>query len=171
MSDTLWRGQYLEVHRVPYGDGGHWEYVRRARGIQAVMILAITDQREILLVEQFRAPLQRPCIELPAGLIGDQDADEEAFTTAQRELHEETGYEADQWDDLGVFASSPGMVGEIFHLYRARSLRRTGPGGGVDHEGIIVHVVPIDDISRFLEERRAHGCAIDARILIARALA
>ncbi len=162
----LWQGQFLEVHVVPYGSAGRWEYVRRARGVQAAVILALTDAREIVLVEQFRAPLGRACIELPAGLVGDSLPGEEPFDSAKRELHEETGFEASHWEAFGEFASSPGMVGETFHFYRATGLARTGPGGGVDGEGITPHVVPLDGLAAFLAAARARGCMIDTRLLI-----
>lgn len=163
---AVWQGRFLEVHVAPWGDGGQWEYVKRVRGIQAAVILALTDSREIVLVEQFRPPLGKPAIELPAGLVGDEAEEEDVLQSARRELHEETGYEAAHWEAFGEFASSPGMVGEIFHFYRATGLRRTGPGGGVSNEGINVHVVPLDGLSTFIAAARSRGCAIDTRLLI-----
>ncbi len=163
---AVWQGRFLEAHVAPWGDGGQWEYVKRTRGIQAAVILALTDAREIVLVEQYRPPLGRQCIELPAGLVGDETADESVFSSAKRELHEETGFEAANWEAFGEFASSPGMVGEIFHFYRATGLTRTGEGGGVSNEGITVHVVPLAELPAFLAKARARGCAIDTRLLI-----
>jgi ADP-ribose pyrophosphatase len=162
----VWQGRFLEVHVAPYGSSGHWEYVKRARGIEAAVILALTDAREIVLVEQYRPPLGAPAIELPAGLVGDEEAGEAALASARRELVEETGFEAAQWDYYGDFASSPGMVGEIFHFYRATGLTRVGPGGGTASEGIIVHLVPLDRLGSFIAAARARGCAIDTRLLI-----
>ena len=166
MSTAVWQGKFLEAHVAPWGDGGQWEYVKRVRGIQAAVIVALTDLHELVLVEQFRPALGRPCIELPAGLVGDETDGEHVFDSARRELFEETGYEADEWEAFGEFASSPGMVGEIFHFYRATGLKRVGPGGGVDNEGIVVHVVPLDGIAAFLQSARARGCVVDTRLLI-----
>jgi ADP-ribose pyrophosphatase len=163
----VWQGQFLEVHVAPYGSAGRWEYVKRANGVAAAVILAFTDAREILLVEQFRAPLGAPCIELPAGLVGDERVGEDPLASAKRELLEETGFEAATWEDFGTFASSPGMLGEIFHLFRATDLGRTGPGGGHEGEGIIPHIVPLADIPAFLDAARARGCILDTRLLIA----
>jgi ADP-ribose pyrophosphatase len=163
---AVWQGKFLEAHVAPWGDGGQWEYVKRARGIQAAVIVALTAAHEIILVEQYRPPLGRQCIELPAGLVGDETEGEDVFTSAQRELHEETGFEAAHWEAFGEFASSPGMVGEIFHLYRATGLTRTGAGGGTPTEGIVVHVVPVADMPAFIATARARGCAIDTRLLI-----
>jgi ADP-ribose pyrophosphatase len=162
----VWKGRYLETHVAPWGDGGQWEFVKRVAGIQAAVILALTDRREIVLVEQYRPPLGKPAIELPAGLVGDEAEGEDVLSSARRELHEETGFEAAHWEAFGEFASSPGMVGEMFHFYRATGLTRTGPGGGVSNEGITVHVVPLDTLPAFLQAARARGCAIDTRLLI-----
>ncbi len=166
MSVCRYRGRFLEFHEVPWGDGGRWEYVKRLRGISAAVILAITDAREILLVEQFRPPLGRPCIELPAGLVGDERDGEDPLESARRELLEETGFRAANWEDFGEWASSPGMIGEIFHFYRATGLERVGRGGGTASEGIRVHVVPVGDLPRFVADARARGCAVDTRLLI-----
>lgn len=162
----VWQGKFLEMHVAPWGSSGRWEYVKRVRGIEAAVILALTDAHEIVLVEQYRPPLGKPCIELPAGLVGDNSHGESVLVSAQRELHEETGFEAAQWERIGHFASSPGMVGEIFHLYRATGLTRTGPGGGTASEGITPHIVLLETLPAFLETARARGCAIDTRLLI-----
>ncbi|TRW14883.1 NUDIX hydrolase [Glacieibacterium frigidum] len=160
-----WRGKYLEVHR-----DGTWEYAARTRGIGAAVILALTEAREIVLVEQFRVPLGRPTIELPAGLIGDDTEGEAAAVSAARELHEETGFVAARFDDLGDYATSPGMTSETFRLFRAHGLTRDGAGGGVDGEDIAVHVVPVKDLGAWLDARRAEGRMIDSRLLVALAL-
>jgi ADP-ribose pyrophosphatase len=162
----VWQGKFLEAHVAPWGTSGQWEYVKRARGIQAAVILALTDAREIVLVEQYRPALGRQCIELPAGLVGDDVEGEDVFASASRELHEETGFEAAHWEPFGEFASSPGMVGEIFHLFRATGLTRTGAGGGTPTEGIRVHVVAVSAMAAFIADARARGCAIDTRLLI-----
>ena len=159
---TVWAGQYIAVVV-----DGRWEYVKRTRNISAAVILALTDAHEIVLVEQYRVPLGRACIELPAGLVGDDVPGEEPSQSAARELEEETGYSADHWCDLGEYASSPGMVGETFRLYRATGLRKTGAGGGVAGEAIVVHVVKLSDVPDFLEARRAAGCAVDVKLLAA----
>ncbi|MFQ3595641.1 MAG: NUDIX hydrolase [Sphingomonadaceae bacterium] len=162
----VWRGKFLEMHVAPWGSSGQWEYVKRVNGIAAAVILALTDDREIVLVEQFRAPLGMPCIELPAGLVGDQAAGEDPLVSARRELEEETGFQAERWEHFGAFASSPGMIGEIFHFYRATGLTRVGPGGGEEGEGITPHVVPVAELPAFMAAARARGCMLDTRLLI-----
>ena len=157
---TAWQGRYIEVVV-----DGRWEYVKRARGISAAVILALTDRREVVLVEQPRVPLGRRCIELPAGLVGDETAGEPAAASAERELEEETGFRAAHWEELGEFASSPGMVGETFRLFRATGLTRVGEGGGVSEEDIVTHVVPLDEVGSFLQAKRKEGCAVDVKLL------
>lgn len=160
---TRWQGRFIAARTR-----GRWEYVSRARGIKAAVILAITPEDEVVLVEQFRIPLGRPCIELPAGLIGDDDGGEgeDAATAAIRELEEETGYHAERMEDLGEFYSSPGMVSEAFTLFRAYDLTRVGEGGGVEGEGITVHHVPRAGIADFIAAKRAEGYGIDTRMLM-----
>ncbi len=160
----MWEGRFIVAKRR-----GRWEYVGRARNIGAAVILAIDeaeDGRHIILVEQYRVPLGRPCIELPAGLIGDEDDGEDGTLAATRELEEETGYRAERLENLGEFWSSPGMVSESFTLYRARGLTRIGPGGGVDGEGIIVHRVPLATFPDWLAARRSEGFAADVKLLL-----
>jgi len=158
---TVWSGKYIQAIV-----DGRWEYVKRARGISAAVILALTDDDEVVLVEQPRVPLGRRCVELPAGLVGDETEGEEASLSAERELEEETGFAADRWEELGEFASSPGMVGETFRLFRATGLRRIGAGGGVSHEEIVPHVVKIAELQAFIDAKRDEGCVIDVRLLM-----
>lgn len=158
--EIVWQGRFITAKTR-----GKWEYVSRARGISAAVILAVHDNA-VILVEQFRVPLSRPCIELPAGLIGDHDSGEAPELAAARELEEETGYRAGRMEDLGEFYSSPGMVSEAFHLMRAHDLVRVHDGGGVEGENITVHVVPLDTLEVFLADKRAQGCGMDVKLLL-----
>mgnify|MGYP001765104443 CR=1 FL=1 len=160
---TVWQGRFIAAKTK-----GKWEFVSRARGIKAAVILAVDAEDHVILVEQFRVPLGRPCIELPAGLIGDDDSspDEDATAAANRELEEETGYRAARMEVVGEFYSSPGMVSESFTLLRAHDLERVGPGGGTDGEDITVHRVPLAQIAQFIEQRRQQGDGIDVRLLM-----
>lgn len=157
-TETMWAGRWLEMKRR-----GRWEYVARVGGMHAAVILAVEDGH-VLLVEQYRVPLGRACIELPAGLVGDETAGEDPVEAARRELIEETGWDAATIEPVGTFWSSPGMASEGFTLMRARGLTKVGPGGGVDGEAITVHRVALDAVSGFLAERRAAGCGIDVRL-------
>lgn len=156
-----WEGRFVVAKTR-----GKWEYAGRARAIRAAVILAV-DAGEVLLVEQFRVPLNRRCLELPAGLIGDDDGGEHdtALSAARRELEEETGYAAAHWEEVGEFWSSPGMVSESFTLVRASGLTRVSAGGGVAGEDITVHRVKLATIAETIAEARARGCAIDVKLL------
>lgn len=160
--EVVWQGRFVTA-KVR----GNWEYVGRSRGIRAAVIVAAEDGH-VLLVEQFRVPLARRCLELPAGLIGDDDGseDEDPLVAAGRELEEETGYRAERLEDCGEFYSSPGMVQESFTLVRAHGLTRVGDGGGVGGENITVHRVALRELEDFVAARRAEGLAIDVRLLM-----
>lgn len=158
--EIMWQGRFITAKRR-----GKWEYVGRARGIKAAVILAVEDDH-VLLVEQYRVPLGANCIELPAGLIGDYDDGEDVLTSAARELEEETGYLADTFDIIGEFFSSPGMVSESFTLVRATGLTRTSEGGGVDGENIIVHRIALQDLPKFVQTKRDEGCVVDVKLLM-----
>jgi ADP-ribose pyrophosphatase len=155
-----WEGKYLKVVRQ-----GSWEYVSRTRDVTAAVILAV-DDGHILLVEQYRVPLGRRCIELPAGLVGDEEEGEEIESAAVRELEEETGYRAGRMVDLGRFHASPGMSSEGFTLLRAEGLTKVGEGGGVEGEEIAVHSVRLEDVPAFVEAKRHEGAAVDVKLLL-----
>lgn len=160
--ETRWEGRFVTVKQQ-----GTWEYVSRSRGIHAAVILAIDDApdgRHVILVEQYRVPMRRHCLELPAGLVGDDMAGEAAEIAAERELEEETGYRAAHWRTVGEFYSSPGMVSESFTLLVATGLEKIGNGGGVDSEDIIVHRVRLAGIADFVAAKRAEGCGVDVRV-------
>lgn len=156
----VWQGKFITAKTR-----GKWEYVSRARGIKAAVILAVEDGH-VLLVEQYRVPLGGPCLELPAGLVGDDRQGEAVAAAAARELEEETGYRPTQVTMIGEFYSSPGMVSESFFLVRAEGLEKRGAGGGVDDEAIIVHRVPLGDIASFMAAKRAEGCVMDVKLLM-----
>ncbi len=157
----MWQGRFLAVERE-----GSWEYAVRANDISAAVIVAIDDDGHLLLVEQHRIPVGRACLELPAGLIGDQSPGEPVADAARRELEEETGYRATTIEDHGVFCSSPGMTSETFTLVVAKELVRIGDGGGHAGENITVHRVPIADVAAFVAQKRREGLAVDAKMLL-----
>ena len=144
---------------------GKWEYASRARDIRAVVILAEHDGK-VILVDQPRVPTDCRCIELPAGLVGDHDPGATVETTAIKELEEETGFTASRVERLGDFYASPGMLAEGFTLVRAHGVRKIGDGGGDESEDINVHLVSRADISNFVEQKRAEGFGVDAKLLL-----
>ncbi len=160
--EIVWQGRFVTAYKR-----GRWEYVGRSRGIHAAVVLAVDAEDHVLLVDQYRVPLGRRCLELPAGLVGDHEhcAGEDAAVAAARELEEETGYRAGRIEKVGEFYSSPGMVSESFTLFRAHALMKVGDGGGVDHEDIVVHRVPLSGIEQAIDRFRNEGFAIDVKML------
>ncbi len=154
--EVRWQGKYLRMVTE-----GTWEYVERCGGVSAVVILADYDGK-IVLVEQYRTPLGRRCIELPAGLVGDED-DLGVEETALKELEEETGFAATHIERLGRFHSSPGMVAEGFDLVRAHGVIA---GGNKSEEDIEVHLVDRERVPEFLDSCRTRGLAVDAKLLL-----
>jgi ADP-ribose pyrophosphatase len=159
--ETMWAGRFVTAQRK-----GKWEYAGRTGGIRAVVILAEHDGCWIL-VEQPRAAVGGPCLELPAGLVGDHGDGATVEDTAVRELEEETGFTAASIRRLGDYHASPGMLSESFTLVRAEGVRRVGEGGGVPgEEQIIVHLVPKAELADFVAARRAAGVAMDVKLLL-----
>lgn len=158
----VWEGKFITA-KVR----GRWEYVGRARNIRAAAIIAIEDGH-VLLVEQYRIPLGKRSLEIPAGLIGDDDggANDTPEAAAMRELEEETGYIAERMENLGEYYSSPGMVSESFTLLRAHGLTKVSEGGGLPGENITVHRVRLTELRQFVADWRASGHAVDVRLAI-----
>ena len=161
--EIMWQGKFITAKTR-----GRWEYVGRARGIHAAVILAVDDEDHVILVDQYRVPLGKRCIELPAGLVGDhvENSGEDPAIAGARELEEETGYRAGRIEVLGEFYSSPGMVSASFTLLRAHDLVKVSDGGGVESEDITVCRVPLSDIAEAVKTWRAEGFAIDVKILM-----
>ena len=160
---TRYAGRYLSLLER---DG--WEFASRSNASGVVVLVAVTEQGEIVLVEQYRKPVGTNVIELPAGLVGDhEDPDETSLQAARRELIEETGFEAAQLDLLMECPSSAGMRDEIVTFVLASGLCRTGPGGGDDSEDIQVHTIPLDRVDHWLQEQQAAGKPMDPKIYAA----
>ena len=121
-STAVYRGKLLEVRsdrvRLPDGNESTREYVVHQG---AAVIIAVLDNGELLLERQFRYPLRRAFLELPAGKI---DPGEDIQTTAKRELLEETGYTAGEWRHLGVLHPCIGYSNERIEIFLARGVRR-----------------------------------------------
>jgi len=155
----MWAGKYVRALKR-----GKWEYVSRVGDVRAVVILAEFDGK-MILIDQPRIAVGGRCLELPAGLVGDEDPDATVESTAVKELEEETGFTAESVERLGDFHASPGMLSESFTLVLAHGVTR-GEGGGTEHEDIEVHLVARSEIPAFIEQKRAEGLAIDVKLLL-----
>lgn len=162
MITTLHAGRFLEMVQQD-----RWEFVRRSNASAVVGIIATTPAQELLLVEQFRIPVGSSVIELPAGLVGDEQADEDLTTAAARELAEETGWEPEACRVVARGPSSAGLTSEVTTLVLASGLRRVGDGGGVAGENITVHRIPVAQVPGWLAERARAGTLIDHKIYAA----
>jgi len=157
---THYSGRFLGLK-----ERDRWEYAYRTNASGVVVIVPVTDDGELVLVEQFRIPVNSRVLELPAGLVGDNgDADEAFEIAAHRELIEETGYRAASLEELLTSPSTPGMADEMITIYFARGLERVGPGGGDGNEDITVHLVPLDSAENWLKARMAEGIMLDPKI-------
>ena len=159
-AEVMWAGEYVRILKR-----GKWEYASRVNNINAVVILAEYDGK-VILIDQPRVPPDCRCVELPAGLVGDEDAGATIEDTAIKELEEETGFTAERVERLGEFYASPGMVSEGFTLVRAHAVRKIGEGGGDENEDINVHLVPRAEIPNFIEQKRAEGFGVDVKLLL-----
>lgn len=158
---TLYAGQWLTLRRR-----GHWEFVERNNPEGAAIIVAVTPDDGVLFVEQYRVPIQRFTLEMPAGLIGDagHESDDGVQVAARRELIEETGWDCARIVPLHSGPSSAGMSTEMMHFVRALDLRKVGPGGGDATENIVVHEVPRTTAGPWLRGMAAKGYSIDPKL-------
>lgn len=120
--DTIYNGSVIHLHvdrvTLPNGSTSHRELVKHPG---AVAIIAITDDDKIVFVRQFRKPLEKTIVEIPAGKL---EQGEDPLETAARELEEETGYRAKTMEPITSFYTSPGFADELVHLYIARGLQK-----------------------------------------------
>ena len=156
------------------GDGKHlrlvvrdgWEWAERVGSTGVVVLVAVTPGGELVLVEQDRVPVGKRVLELPAGLVGDEDGGEgeEMAEAARRELVEETGWDATSLVRLTEGPSSAGLTNEVVTFFRADGLVRRGAGGGVPGEEITVHEVPLAEAVRFVRAREREGVVVDPKV-------
>lgn len=157
----LGTGKFLRLVR-----DGRWEFAQRINSKCGVAIVAITEEREYILTDQFRPAVGRRVIDLPAGLSGDikGQEDEAAAISASRELVEETGYQAEEMEHLADCPSSPGLASEVISYFYAHRVTRVSDGGGVEHEQIDVWTPKIRSIKKWLADQVAHGKLIDPKV-------
>ncbi len=162
--DVLYKGRFIELAR-----DGKWEFARRTKASGIVAVVATTPKDELIIVEQYRPPVGKRVIEIPAGLAGDVEGeeDEALLTAAQRELLEETGYEAEEWQYLSKGPSSAGLCTEVISFFKASGLRKVTEGGGDESEDIEIHQIPLADIETWLREREKTGSLVDYKVYAA----
>ena len=166
--ETIAEGRFLRF----INDNG-WEYVERTNCTATVAIIAATQENEILFTEQYRWPLAKKTIELPAGLVNDKvdtnskdknEIQETIEEAAKRELLEETGYSAEEIIYINDGPSSSGLTSETQTLMMAKGLKKLSEGGGDASEDIIVHKIPLNKVEGWLHEMQKRGYLIDTKI-------
>jgi len=159
----LCQGKHL---RLVERDG--WEIAERVAARDVVAILVITRAGEIVLVEQYRVPVRRRVVELPAGLVGDEKEGRESIDeAARRELEEEAGYVAKRFEWLTEGPPSAGLTSELITFLRAVDPRRVGEGGGVEGEAIRVHHVALSNVVDWLRRKEREGLLVDPKVWLA----
>lgn len=160
---AVWEGKFLRVVRR-----GEWDFVRRTKASGVIGVVAVTERRELVMVEQYRSAVDARVLEIPAGLAGDTEGreGEGLEIAARRELEEETGYHAARWVRLFTGLSSAGMTDEAVTFFFADGLSRVGEGGGEagTDEDIAVHLAPVDGLMAWLREREQRGVMLDAKV-------
>jgi ADP-ribose pyrophosphatase len=145
---------------------GRWEFVQRRNATGVVLVVAVTPHGKLLLVEQYRPPVDSQVIELPAGLVNDQVgiSVESCAEAARRELLEETGYDAGQLREIFSGPSSAGLTDEQVSIFLATGLQKVHAGGGVENENIVVHEVPLSAAFEWLDAQHNAGRKVDVRV-------
>lgn len=145
----IYSGNYLNLMNVevelPNGNKTNRDIIKHPG---ACAIIAFLDESSIILIEQFRKPLEKNILEIPAGKI---NKNEEPILCAHRELEEETGYKAKDMTYLGSIATAPGFCDEIIHLYKATDLY-IGTKSCDEDEFTQVKIVHLDEVKRMIKQ-------------------
>jgi ADP-ribose pyrophosphatase len=162
---VMWKGSFMSAVEITYRDAHGkvrtWEALERVGISGIVVMVAITPEGSVLLEKQFRPPLGRDVIELPAGLV---DPGESMETAAKRELIEETGWEAGSIAFLTEGPISTGASTEMLKAYLCTGLERVGKSGGDDNEIIEVLEVPLQEVQDYLLTMQRTGTLIDLKV-------
>ncbi|OCA90996.1 ADP-ribose pyrophosphatase [Bacillus sp. FJAT-27225] len=141
----------LDEVELPNGKTSTREIVKHPG---AVAVLAVTDEQKIVLVEQYRKPMERILVEIPAGKL---EKGEDPAICARRELEEETGYVCEEMEHLISFYTSPGFADELVHLYIARGLSVKEDAAGLDEDEFVnLMEVTLDEALSLIKEKRIY---------------
>jgi ADP-ribose pyrophosphatase len=160
---VIGKGKFVQLVR-----DGKWEIAERVNASGVVAVVAVTNEREFVLTEQFRHAVGCRVIDLPAGLSGDMPGqkNEAKALSAQRELDEETGFQAKKLEHLADCPSSPGLTSEVISYFYADDVRRVNAGGGIENEQIDVQTPKLRTIRRWLAQQIEAGKLIDPKVYV-----
>jgi ADP-ribose pyrophosphatase len=156
----------VEGKFIRFVQKGEWEYAERINCTDIVIILAMTDDKKVILIEQFRPPVDKNVIEFPAGLVNDREGHkkESLFMAAKRELFEETGYGAKRIVKIMVGPVSAGFTPDTVTIVRALGLEKKGGGGGDEFENITIHEIPLSSVDAWLKRKEKEGCLVEPKV-------
>ncbi len=161
----VWKGSFMSAVEITYRDARGavrtWEALERVGIGGIVVMVGITPAGTVILEKQFRPPLGRDVIELPAGLV---EPDENMEEAAKRELIEETGWSAQKLEFLAEGPISTGASTESLRAYLCTGLVHVGKNGGDDNEIIEVIEVPLGNAQEFLQDRQKQGVLVDLKV-------
>ncbi len=160
-TERIFEGKVISVRidevRLPNGKSSKRELVEHPGG---VAIVAVTEEGKIILVEQYRKPMDKTTIELPAGK---REKGEEPIVTAQRELEEETGYTCEKLEYVHSFYTSPGFADELLFLYEAIGLQKKENPASLDEDEFVeLMEVTLEEAVEMIQDGRIQ----DAKTII-----
>ncbi|HEO8418786.1 NUDIX domain-containing protein [Niallia sp. FSL W8-0635] len=152
-TEHIFSGRIIQVQvdevELPNGKTSTRELVKHPG---AVAVIAITDDNKLVMVEQYRKPLEKVIVEIPAGKL---EKGEEPALCARRELEEETGYDCESLELVSSFYTSPGFADEIIHVYVAKGLTKKENAAGLDEDEFVnVLEITLDEALEYIKEQR-----------------
>lgn len=152
-TEHIFSGRIIQVQvdevELPNGKTSTRELVKHPG---AVAVIAITDDKKLVMVEQYRKPLEKVIVEIPAGKL---EKGEDPALCARRELEEETGYDCESLELVSSFYTSPGFADEIIHVYVAKGLTKKEDAAGLDEDEFVnVLEITLEEALQFMEEQR-----------------
>ena len=165
-SEMLLANRYFSLRsdRLRLPDGGIKDPYFVLERPDAAIIVPITESNEVVLVRQYRPPLEMMELGLPAGLVEEGERPEEA---AHRELAEETGYTGGEWEPLGSLASSPSLKDNWAYLFLARGVEETAAPDPDEHELVEVVEVPLEDLRGLVHSGKIVSSSGVAAVMLA----